>query len=193
MIDAGSPIENQKKDKRKNEKERSTTKKRYDSTPILSSFLCLTTLTFIQQKKIGYRPPHSPLSLKSLPTSRTPTPPYNAPPHRPSGPRKTNHHPAAPVISPRRRALPGPPRSAAIPLLYSRDSLQTSPLPRVPSSTPTQNRRRRGEYERSEGRAISPGRVSPHPGVDERQTKCRSDGPEGTADEYRGLEEGEAG
>jgi hypothetical protein len=127
----------------------------------------LSNYTYIHPAKIGYRPLHSPLSLKSLPTSRTPTPPYNAPPHRPSGPRKTNRHPAAPVVSPRRRALPGPPRSAAIPLLCSRDSLQTSPLPRVPSSTPTQNRRRRrGEYERSEGRAISPGRVSPHPGVD---------------------------
>ena len=35
--------------------------------------------------------------------------------------------------------------------------------------------------------------VSLHPGVDECQIECRSDGVEGTADGYRGLEGGEAG
>jgi hypothetical protein len=38
-----------------------------------------------------------------------------------------------------------------------------------------------------------PGAVFPHPGVDERQAKCRSDGLEGTADKYRGFEGGEVG
>ena len=49
----GSPIENLKEDKRKNEKERDAMKKRYDSVPNLSFVISLSNYIYIHSAKIG--------------------------------------------------------------------------------------------------------------------------------------------
>jgi len=93
-----------------------------------------------------------------------------------------NHHPNAPVVSPRRRAPPGSPDRLGARPHHSELQGQLTDIIAAQGFllyADVEQEQREREYERSKGQA-----VSPHPGVDECQIECRSDGAEGTADEY---------